>query len=156
MTELHSSPERLTPGQEFIQIIDEHFDAIGGVGEPDHRFGEERIELLAPGFKPIFGLGSLRTLDAVRTIPGHEELVEMGWPSFHGHRVRAFTKSEGSTLYLTFFANEGEIRVRGTLYDQRTKHAEPDESAMAPDLVNNFLTWLRNCTPFLPNPIADL
>ena len=165
MTTEETSPEHLTPGQEFIQIIDAHFAAVDdGEGEPSDRLGEERIELMAPNFEGLLGIEHPRIVDAIRTIPGLEAVVETGWPESHGPRVRTFIFSDDISQTITFFERSGEVWVRSSLsetYGEQYSvyfegYGSMSEAPLGPDMSQRFLDWLKDCTPFLPNPIADL
>lgn len=77
--------EQLTPDQQFIRTIDEHFAALDGPGgTARQRTSEETISLI---FTEVDGLlrPTPSTAIAKRSIPDQKELAALFWPKNHGH-----------------------------------------------------------------------
>lgn len=160
--ELGPRGEQLTPAQQFVQIIDGHFAAIGGRGgqAATPRTSEEGVSLI---FTKTFGLlGPLPNAAlAYRPIPDQANLAELFWPENHGHIVETYASpSTDLNINVRYFVKDNEIWVMenkhltrvstgmilytGTLYPPSPPACLDDEQAA------NFLQCLQQAIPVLP------
>jgi hypothetical protein len=150
--------ERLTPGQEFINTLDGHFDGVGGHGTTEgRRPGEEAVPLIFIEADGLLG-GFPRSAFAKRSIRGQENLAAAFWPETHGHCLETYAAPTAQiSLFIKYFVEGGDIWVARNKWHAGvpvaplfTPPGEGRPTRLSDEKVPRFLRSLLQAVPVMP------